>query len=256
MLKELYDYREMIFSLIRKELRGRYKGSVLGFMWTFINPLFQLLVYTFVFSFILPSAIDQYYLFLFVALIPWLFFSTSLTGGASCIRAQKDMVNKIYFPRIVLPIAYVTSMLVNMLLSFIVVVVVILFSGRGFNPVAILYFPLAVLMEYVLALGFALVFSAVTVFFRDMEYILGIVTMAWQFLTPIMYPIELVPERFRVVYNLNPMTPIISMYRSIFYYGEIPDVSSLLLGTVFATALLCIGLVVFSHLQKHFSEEL
>ena len=256
MLKELYDYREMISSLIRKELRGRYKGSVLGFMWTFINPLFQLLVYTFVFSYILPNNIEQFYLFLFVALIPWLFFSTSLTGGASCIRAQKDMVNKIYFPRMVLPISYVTSMLVNMLLSFIVVVVVIFFSGRGFNFHAILYFPLAVLIEYILALGFALIFSAITVFFRDMEYILGIVTMAWQFLTPIIYPLERVPERFRTVYNLNPMTPIISMYRSIFYYKEIPDVSSLLSGSVFSVILLLIGGVVFTHMQKHFSEEL
>ncbi len=256
MLKELYDYREMIFSLIRKELRGRYKGSVLGFLWTFINPLFQLLVYTFVFSYIMPNDIEQFYLFLFVALIPWLFFSTSLTGGASCIRAQKDMVNKIYFPRMVLPISYVTSMLVNMLLSFIVVVAVIFLSGRGFSLQALLYFPVAVLLEYVLALGFALIFSAVTVFFRDMEYILGIVTMAWQFLTPVIYPLERVPERFRIVYNLNPMTPIISMYRSIFYYKEIPDVSSLLSGAVFSVLLLLAGMAVFSHLQKHFSEEL
>lgn len=114
-LREIYAYRQMIFSLIKRDLRGRYKGSFLGFLWTFLNPLFQLIVYTIVFSNIMRAGYEDYYLFLFVALIPWIFFSTSVIGGASCIWAQKDMVNKIYFPREVLPIAHVTCQLVNML---------------------------------------------------------------------------------------------------------------------------------------------
>ena len=256
-LKEIYDYREMINSLVRRDLRGRYKGSVLGFLWTFINPLFQLLVYTFVFDYIMPNTmVDRYYLFLFVALIPWLFFSTSLTSGASCIRSQKDMVNKIYFPRMVLPIATVTSMLVNMLLSFIVVLAVILLSGVGLNFKALLYFPLVVLMEYIIALGIALIAAAVTVFFRDMEYILGILTMAWQFLTPVMYPMEYVPEKIRLVYELNPMTPIINAYRDILYYKQIPQLRTLVMGGVLSAILLVIGCIVFQCLQRHFSEEL
>ncbi len=97
--KEIFDYREMIFSLVRRELRGRYKGSALGFLWTFINPLLQLLVYTLVFSVIMRAGYDHYYIFLFVALVPWMFFSSSLTGGASCIWSSQDMVKKIYFPR-------------------------------------------------------------------------------------------------------------------------------------------------------------
>ena len=101
-LKELYAYRQMIFSLVKKDLRGRYKGSVLGFMWTFINPLLQMGVYTLVFSIILRNDIDKYYLFLFVALVPWIFFSASLTGGADSVLASKDMLKKIYFPREVL----------------------------------------------------------------------------------------------------------------------------------------------------------
>ena len=96
-IKELYAYRQMIFSLVRKDLRGRYKGSVLGFLWTFINPLLQLVVYTIVFSFILPTNIDRYYLYLFVGLIPWIFFSSSITVGAASVVAQKDLIKKIYF---------------------------------------------------------------------------------------------------------------------------------------------------------------
>ena len=103
-IKEIYAYREMIVSLVKRDLKGRYKGSALGFLWTFLNPLFQLIVYTMVFSTIMRAGIKDYYLFLFVALIPWIFFSTSLAGGASCIMAQQDMVKKIYFPREVLPI--------------------------------------------------------------------------------------------------------------------------------------------------------
>ena len=108
-LRELYEYREMIFSLVKKDLRGRYKGSVLGFLWTFINPLLQLVVFTLVFSVIMKAGYEQYYMFLFVALVPWMFFASSVQDGSTSILREKDMVKKIYFPREVLPIATVTS---------------------------------------------------------------------------------------------------------------------------------------------------
>ena len=118
LIKELYNYREMLFSLVRKSLRGRYKGSILGFLWTFLIPLLQLGVYTLVFSVIMKAGYDKYYLFLFTALVPWVFFSGSVSSGTGCIWDQRDMVNKIYFPREILPIAHVTYLLVNMLLSY------------------------------------------------------------------------------------------------------------------------------------------
>ena len=120
-LQEIYNYREMIFSLIKRELRGRYKASVLGFLWTFLNPLFQMIVYTIVFSFIMRSGIENFAIFLFVGLIPWNFFSTSVASGASCVVSQENLIKKIYFPRIVLPVSYVTSMFINMLFTFIVI---------------------------------------------------------------------------------------------------------------------------------------
>ena len=114
-LQELYQYREMIISLVRKDLKGRYKGSVLGFLWTFINPLLQLLVYTMVFSVILKSRIENYYLHLFVALVTWIYFASSLATGSKLILDQKNMIKKIYFPREVMPIAYSLSCFCNML---------------------------------------------------------------------------------------------------------------------------------------------
>lgn len=255
-LKEIYAYRHMIFSLVRKDLRGRYKGSVLGFLWTFINPLLQLVVYTVVFQMILKTNIERYYLYLFIALIAWIFFSASLTGGAASIVAQKDLVKKIYFPRQVIPISYVTSCFVNMLLSFIVVFIVIMFSGTGFNFMALLYLPVIMVVEYILALGVSLMASAVTVYFRDLEHILGIVSMALMYMTPIMYDKSIVPEKLLPIFNLNPMTHIIGCYRDILYYKTVPELSGLLSSFLLGTVFLIAGHFLFLKLQRHFAEEL
>ncbi len=254
--KEIYAYREMIVSLVRRDLKGRYKGSVLGFLWTFLNPLLQLAVYTMVFSTIMRAGIENYYLFLFVALIPWIFFSTALTGGAGCILAQQDMVKKIYFPREVLPVAYVTSQFVNMLLSFIVIICVLVVSGHGFNIKAVLCLPVIMVVEYMLALGFTMVMSALTVYIRDLEYILGILAMAWQFLTPIMYTVEQAPEKIHWIFSMNPMTYIIIAYRDILYYGKMPKLETLLSAAVLGVLMLTVGWIVFCRLQRRFVDEL
>lgn len=246
----------MIQSLVRRDLRGRYKGSVLGFLWTFINPLLQLAVYTIVFSVIMRAGIDKFYLFLFVALVPWIFFSSSVTNGATSILQQQDMVKKIYFPRQVLPIASVTSCFVNMLLSFVVIFAVLIVSGYGINLEAIIYLPAVMAVEYILALGIALITSALTVYFRDLEHILSIITMAWLYLTPIMYSVDMVPEQFLPIFNLNPMTPIIIVYRDILYYKTIPQIATLFQAFVIGILAVLVGNGIFSKLQKGFVEEL
>lgn len=255
-IKEIYAYREMIISLVRRDLKGRYKGSILGFLWTFLNPLFQLLVYTMVFSVIMRAGIEDYYIFLFVALIPWIFFSTSVAGGASCILSQQDMVKKIYFPREVLPIAYVTSLFINMLLSFCVVFVVLFFTGYSVRVLGMLCLPLIMLVEYILALGIVMIVSAVTVYLRDLEYLLSIITMAWQFLTPVMYSIDMVPKKVRWVFGFNPMTSIINAYRDILYYDRVPKMQTLFSAMGLGILLFLIGWFVFDKLQRKFVEEL
>lgn len=256
MFREIFQYREMIFSLVKRDLRGRYKGSVLGFLWTFINPLLQLLVYTMVFSTIMRSGIKDYYMFLFVALVPWIFFSTSLTGGASCIIAQQDMVKKIYFPREVLPIAHVTSQFINMLFCFLVIFAVLIIGRYQINFKALLCLPVVMIVEYILALGITMVVAAVTVYLRDVEYILGILTMAWQFLTPVMYGVDMVPVQLQKIFYLNPMTPIIVAYRKILYEGQVPQLGTLVSGALMGGLILVVGWMLFHRLQKHFVEEL
>lgn len=244
----------MIASLVQRDLRGRYKGSVLGFFWTFLNPLLQLLVYTFVFSTVMRAGIKDYYLFLFVALVPWSYFSGSVAGGANCILAQQNLVNKIYFPREVLPLAHVMSQLVNMLLTYIVVFLVILISGKGINPVAWLFFPVVVLQETLLITGLVFLLSAVTVYFRDIGYFISIFIMLWQFLSPVMYSADMVPEKFRGLFYLNPMTPIIVAYRDIAYYKQIPHLNTFLSGTFMGVVILVIGWIAFGYMKKRFAE--
>lgn len=253
-LKELYDYREMVFSLVKKDLRGRYKGSVLGFLWTFINPLLQLMVFTLVFSVIMKAGYDQYYLFLFVALVPWMFFASSVQDGSTAIIREKDMVKKIYFPREVMPIATVTSGFVNMLLTFIVIFIVLIISGKGLNPLALLCLPFVMVVEYILCLGIAMIVAALTVYFRDLQYILGIFTMALQYMTPVMYGSEMVPDWAMPIFQANPMTPIIEMYRQILYYKTVPEMLSLLYVLLLGIVFIVLGFFCFNKLQKGFAE--
>ncbi len=253
---EIYEYREMIRSLIARDLKSRYKGSALGFLWSFLNPLFQLIIYSLVFNLLMGNRYERYYLFLFVALVPWLFFLTSVTGGAGCVWTQKDLVNKIYFPREVLPIAYVTSQLVNMLLSYVVIFAVILVTGYGLNWRALCYFPLVILVEYMLALGITMLVSAVTVFLRDMEYVLNVLLMGWQYLSPVLYDVDFIPEKYNTLYMANPMAPILIAYRDIFYYQQTPRLSTLLEAAILGVAMLIIGFLVFEKLKRHFSEEM
>lgn len=255
-IKELYTYREMIVSMIRRDLRGRYKASALGFLWTFLYPLLQLLIYTVVFSIIMRSGIENFYIYLFVGLVPWNFFSSAVSGGASCVVAQGNLIKKIYFPRAVLPISYVSSMFVNMLFVFGVIFLVLGMSGVGVSFSALCYLPLLFFVEYILALGLCMISSALTVRFRDLEYILSILMMALMYMTPIMYSIDMVPEKLRIIFLINPMASIIEAYHQILYFKTAPQVSTLTSAAIWGLGSLVVGIFVFEKMQRTFVEEL
>lgn len=179
-----------------------------------------------------------------------------MTGGAGSIVAQKDLVKKIYFPREIIPISYVTSCFVNMLLCFLIIFAVMLVTGAAFNPLALLCLPVIMIVEYLLALGIAMLSAAVTVYFRDLEHILGIVSMIWMYMTPVLYPETLVPEKWQKLYHINPMTSIITAYRDVLYHGVVPQLATLLEAVVLGILFLLIGLLSFSKLKKGFAEEL
>ena len=262
-LKRIFMYRYMIVSLVRRELKGRYKGSALGFLWTFVNPLLQMLVYTVVFSIIMRSDIDHYYIFLFVVLIPWIFCSSCVSGGSDCVVCSKELVKKIFFPREVLPISFVTASFINMLLAYLVVFAVTIISGFGLRLSILPYLFPVIVVEYFLALGLCFLVSSLTVYFRDLLYFLQVATMLWQFLTPVMYSQERVIESMSTrspvllkLWFLNPMTPIINCFRDVMYYKRIPNLAMLTSAVGFSVFFLILGWFTFGKLQRGFAEVL
>lgn len=255
LLKELYAYREMIFMLVRREIRGRYKGSVLGFFWTFLNPLLQFSVYAVVFSVLLRMDIEKFYVYLFIAFIPWFFTASAIPQSATCIQAHSNLVQKIYFPRMVLPLATVLTAFVNMLLSEIIVFLVVVFSGFPMS-IHLLALPAVMLFQLVLVMGISLVVSSLTVYFRDLAHILDIIIMAWFYATPIVYPPEMLPESMQFLLYANPMAGIVQGYRDILYYNRWPEFSTMMLALVVGVTAIIVGVCVFQRLQRGFAEEL
>lgn len=254
-IKDIYDYRDMIYSLVKRELRGRYQKSVLGMLWTFLNPFFQILIYTLVFTYIFPSSIENYYIYLMTGIIPWNFFTEALGQGAGSIVANADMTKKIYFPREILTIASVTAKFVNMALAFLVVFVFLLFSPVKLS-VHILFMPVVMLAEYLIALGFTLFFSAVTVYLRDMEYIVNVLLMAWIWATPIMYTLDDLDLKVARLLLLNPMSSVIVSYHNLLYAHRLPTALTVAGILGIGVLLVIIGEAVFVHLEGNFAEEL
>ena len=255
-VKEIWAYRFMVASLVRRELRGRYKGSFLGFLWTFVNPLAQIIVYTIVFSVIMRSDLDKFYIFAITGMIPWLAFDGAMRLGVTCIKDRGDMINKIYFPREVLPIANVTTNFVNMLFCFVIVFLALFISGHGVNPLSLLFLPIIILIEYILTLGLTFIVSAVTVYFKDMQHILNVIMMMWIYLTPVLYPITIIPDKLAWLFKLNPMTFVIETYHCILYWKGIPSINMLGYSSAAAIVAFLVGALVFYKLEPNFAEEL
>lgn len=253
--KNIYNYRELLKTNVKKEIRGKYKNSVLGVMWSFLNPLLQLLVYSVIFGALLAGGDKTYHIYICVALIPWTYFTGSITQSAFTIIGNGNIIKKVYFPREILPISVVTSGAVNFVISTIIILAFVIFSGLGITPYILLY-PFILLVQYLLILGISFILSSVTVYFRDLEHIIGIVLLAAFYGTPIVYKLEQLPANLQTLMKLNPMTHIINGYRDIFYYQRMPDMKSLLILLAISTVLTVVGYMIFKKLQKGFAEEL
>lgn len=254
LFKNIYNYRELLKTNVQKEIRGRYKNSFLGIIWSFLNPLLQIAVYAIIFPLIMKTQQEYYVIFLCVGLIPWTYFTTTITQAASNIIANGNIVKKVYFPREILPISVVTSTTVNFLISCLIILAFVIGYGLGISKY-IVFFPLIVLVQYIFSLGVAFIISSVTVYLRDLEHLIGIALQVLFYATPIVYSLETLPEQFRGIMYLNPMAHIITAYRSIFYNQSMPNLQ--MLGILFAISIvLCVvGYIIFSKLQKGFAEE-
>lgn len=255
MFQKLFQYREFLNTSIKKEIRGKYKKSFLGILWSFLNPLLMLMVYAIIFPIILKSPEKNYVMFLMTALIPWTFFTTVVTQGASTIIANGNILKKVYFPREILPISTVTSGLVNFLISCLIIFIFLIFTGIGFSKY-ILLLPFVILIEYLFLLGVVFILSSVTVYLRDLEHIIGVVIQALFYGTPIVYSLSTIPANFMWVFRLNPMAYIVQGYRDILYYQTMPDFKGLSFILLLSIGLVILGYYIFNRLQKNFAEEL
>lgn len=263
-IKKLFSYRELLISLTRKELKVKYRGTVLGFLWSLINPILTMLVYTFVFSMVLARGglIKEFAIFLICALLPFNFLQNSVNYGSGSIVSNGNLVNKIYFPREILPLSVVFSNLINFLFELIALFIVLAFLGYKFY-IFLYLLPVLIFIQFFLVAGMTFLVSALNVFFRDLQHLITIVMMVWFFGTPIIYPLSMVPEWLQpYIKFINPMTIYASYYRNIFYYVKYPESagfpSALETVTALGITLLIffIGYFIFKKLEPRFAEEL
>lgn len=253
--QKIYQYRELLKTNVKKEIRGRYKNSILGVMWSFLNPLLQLAVYSIIFGALLAGGDKTYPIYICVALIPWTYFTTAITQASFTIIGNGDIIKKVYFPREILPISVVTSGAVNFIISTIIILAFVIFSGMGLSWYILLY-PFVLLVQYILLLGIAFIVSSITVYFRDLEHIIGIILLAAFYGTPIVYKLEQLPANLQIIMQLNPMTHIINGYRDIFYYQQMPNIKILGILLAISVVITIIGYFIFKKLQKGFAEQL
>jgi ABC-type polysaccharide/polyol phosphate export permease len=261
-LRQLFRYRGLIQSLVARELKARYRGSVLGFFWSFVNPLLLLLVYTFVFSYVpsfrglRPATIEPYALFLFCGILPWTWFSSSLLESSNVLISGGNLIKKVLFPAEVLPIVTVLANMVHFLLGLPILVAFLVYYRAPLGAAEIAWFPAVVGVQLILTLGLALLVSALTVHFRDLRDILSNLLTFWFFATPIIYPMSAEPSVALWLLNLNPFTHLAVSYQEILFYdGSYGHWRWLLLLGVAAFATFLLAYFVFDRLRDTFAEE-
>ncbi|HEU5315832.1 MAG TPA: ABC transporter permease [Chloroflexota bacterium] len=259
--RELWLYRDLLLNLVRRDLAVRYRRSVLGFMWSFLNPLLMMLVFSIVFQVVRPLSVRNYALFVLTGLLAWNFLAGSLSGAVRSITSNANLIDKVYFPREMLPISIVLSNLINFLLSLVVFVPLAMLFGAQFSAWT-LALPLIIVVQAILVTGLALLLATVNVFYRDTELVLDVGLTAWFFLTPIFYELELLPKSvfgmsfdvWRLVYTVNPMATLVTDYRYILLYAY-PVIRHTLVSLGIGLALLAVGWLVFRRWAPTFAEE-
>ena len=247
--------RDLLRELVVRDMKLRYKRSVLGLAWSLINPLAQLLVLYLIFSLVLPLDIPNYPVFLFTGLLVWTWFQSSLLSATSVILENPDLIRRPGFPVAVLPVVTVITQLIHFLLALPILLIFLLFSHIRLTG-TILLLPLIITLQFVFTLSLTYLVAAVHVTFRDTQYLLGILLLLGFYLSPIFYEASLIPAGFQFIYHLNPMVDLINAYRTILIQGELPDYLPLLLLGVVSTGLLAAGYRIFVQSSYRFIEEL
>ena len=257
-LGEILRRRELIRNLVSRQLKVRYKSSFLGFLWSLFHPFFMMLIYWVVFTSIWRRFGDlDFKAYLICGLFPWYLFAGSLSDSVNSIVGNVSLVKKVYFPRAILPLAAVLTNLVNFLLSLIIMFVMLAIWKTPFLGRNLVFLPLIIVTELLLALGFAFLLAALNVFYRDTEHMLQVILFGWFFMTPAMYPFrDLIPEVYHGYYLLNPMAAVINAYQDVLYRGTAPDMETLMLALQLSVVLVVAGYLYLSRSEARIADQL
>jgi lipopolysaccharide transport system permease protein len=255
-LREVYQYRAAVQNLVARDLKVRYSSSVLGIIWSLFSPLMMTLVYSVVFTYLVPSGIDKFPVFILAGLLPWTFFSSSIAGCTNIIAGNGHLINRVYFPREVLPVANLMANTVNFLIALLLLFgFIAVFQVRLSG--SLIWLPVIILIQLAFSLGLGLFLAAVNVYLRDTQQIVDVSLLAWFFLTPIIYDIDKLtsPTLRLAVMILNPLAGLIVAYRHVLYTGDMPDLALLAVTAAESIIVLVIGALVFKRLSPAFAEE-
>jgi len=254
-LHTLWQHRELVYSLIFRDIRSRYKQSVLGIAWALLQPLAMTIVFTVVMSYI--AKVDTkgipYPIFAYIAMLPWTFFASGLTSGTECLVGNFNLITKIYFPREVFPISAVLGKVVDLGLGILVLIPLFIIYRVEITPWILLVLPVLIIQTAFL-LGIPVILSSANLFYRDIRHVLPLLTQVWMYLTPIIYGLDMVPKRFLSLYMLNPMAVLMDTIRNAALRGQAPMWNYLGISALVALVTLVIGYRLFKKLEPMFAE--
>jgi lipopolysaccharide transport system permease protein len=254
-LKAIWEYRELLYFLVWRDLKVRYKQTVIGAGWAILQPLMTMAIFTVVFGTFakIPSDGIPYPIFAYSALLPWNLFANSLTRGGTSVVGNAQLISKIYFPRLLLPLSGILSPIVDFAISFVILVAMMIWFGI-LPSWGVLAFPLFLLLALLTALAVGLWLSAANVRYRDVGYTIPFLIQLWMFASPVAYPVSLVPEKWRLLYSLNPMAGVIEGFRWALLGKESPDFGVIIISSVMVLALLLPGIVYFKYTERTFAD--
>lgn len=259
-IKAIVKWKELLWQMVGREVKARYKQSILGYFWVILNPLAQMLVMSFAFSLILriptnSSAHIPYSIFLFVALLPWTLFSNSLSSASSSLVNSSSLITKVYFPRTILVLSTIIAKIIDFLFALSILVIYMIIYQIPINLNILWVIPIF-LIQQIFTLGLSLFFAAANLLYRDIQYLLNLLLILWMYLTPVIYPTDIVPEKFKFFFQLNPLSVLINAYRQTILGMGTPKFSSLIVATIVSIITLLLGLSYFKSREKIFADNI
>jgi len=255
-LKEVYKNRNILYSMIVRNFKGKYKNSYLGFAWHFVTPLIMIILFYVVYTGIMQRNIDNYWVYLSVGMFPFSFFQHNMGSGSGCIVSNAGMIKKMYFPREMIVLSQVISTFITLIIAYSAIIVLMFLSGYPFNGLALLLLPILLILSAIFAIGYVLVLSAITVYVRDVQYFIEATARVIFWITPVFYLAEDINGLLNDIIWYNPFTYYIVTYHDILYYHQVPDLFQFGVCCILSVSALIIGLIVFNKLKGRFAEEL